>query len=63
MKPVLLLLAFWGLAAAYAADATDKDVRETGKVLPIDAVGERSHSRSDTRYVSRPDKSSRSTAI
>ena len=51
MKAVLLLLAFWGLAAVYAADARDKDIRETGNVSPMDHVGERSRSRSVTRIV------------
>ena len=40
MKAVLLLLALCGLTAAYAISPTAQDVRETGKVSPIDPVGE-----------------------
>ena len=62
MKAGLLLLAFWGQVAVYAADATDKAVLETGKGSPIDPVGEHSRSRPDTTVVSSLAESSRSTA-
>ena len=59
MKAVLLLLALCGLSAVYAASPTAEDVRETGKVSPIDPVGELK-SRPDTRIVSNLGKSSSS---
>ena len=63
MKAALLLLGLCGLAAASATAPAAEDVRVTGRVPPMNPVGERCLSRPDTVIVSILDKSSASTAI
>ncbi len=41
MRALLLVLVFYGLAAASASDSSKDDVATTGTVSPIDPVGER----------------------
>ena len=60
MRAALLLLGLCGLAAASAIAPTAEDVRVTGRVPPIEPVGERSRFPALTGIVSKTDKSSAS---